>query len=186
MNNAWSMRFCDVDGCDLPHSAKGFCRKHYQRMAAHGSVEIYEKERPCLVPGCLRGRRTTRGLCQTHDAKIRRTGTFAYRFKRDGLATERNRERTRRWMLDHREQRNAYHAARKKHVKAATPKWADMKAITEFYRNCPPGHHVDHIIPIRGKNVSGLHVIWNLQYLPAAQNMSKGNRVPAAFSAGES
>jgi hypothetical protein len=57
------------------------------------------------------------------------------------------------------------------------PSWADREAIAEFYRNCPKGYHVDHIIPLRGKYVSGLHVLENLQYLPAKENMSKGNKI---------
>lgn len=59
----------------------------------------------------------------------------------------------------------------------AVPKWVDIHAITEFYLNCPKGYEVDHIIPISGKEVSGLHVPWNLQYLSIDDNRSKGNKV---------
>lgn len=59
----------------------------------------------------------------------------------------------------------------------ATPSWANLEKIKEIYMNCPKGYHVDHIMPLRGKNSCGLHVEYNLQYLPAIDNIRKGNRV---------
>ena len=52
------------------------------------------------------------------------------------------------------------------------PPWADVEKIKQIYLNRPKGFHVDHIIPLQGKLVSGLHVENNLQYLPAKENMS--------------
>jgi len=55
------------------------------------------------------------------------------------------------------------------------PKWANFKAIEQFYYNCPKGYEVDHIVPFNGENVSGLHVLNNLQYLTVSENRQKGN-----------
>ena len=57
-----------------------------------------------------------------------------------------------------------------------TPKWADISAIIEFYRNRPLGMHVDHIYPLNSNWVCGLHVIENMQYLTAEENLSKSNK----------
>lgn len=75
------------------------------------------------------------------------------------------------------------HAARLKR----TPKWLTNEQwaeINEFYTlakelkwlNNNESLHVDHIVPLKGKNVSGLHVPWNLQILPASVNRAKSNK----------
>lgn len=59
------------------------------------------------------------------------------------------------------------------------PRWLTKEQIdemTRIYENCPKGYEVDHIIPLQGKMVSGLHVPSNLQYLTIAENRSKSNK----------
>jgi hypothetical protein len=69
-----------------------------------------------------------------------------------------------------------YSNKRRAALLSRTPSWADLGQIELIYKNCPDGMAVDHIIPLRGKKVSGLHVESNLQYLTKAENSSKGNR----------
>ena len=73
----------------------------------------------------------------------------------------------------HTRKESATHQHKKR--KLRIPAWCERDAIQEFYRNCPPGCEVDHVIPLLGKNVSGLHVLANLQYLPMEKNRAKKN-----------
>ena len=68
-------------------------------------------------------------------------------------------------------------AKRRALLKQALPKFADLKKIREIYKDCPKGFHVDHIVPLQGKNVCGLHVEWNLQYLTPYDNLVKSNKL---------
>lgn len=52
--------------------------------------------------------------------------------------------------------------------------WEEKISIGDFYRNCPEGYEVDHIIPVsRG----GEHKLSNLQYLTKEENRKKGAKL---------
>lgn len=75
---------------------------------------------------------------------------------------------------------------RLKRVRKAMPPWADKCRIAEIYsqarkitRFTGVLHHVDHIYPLHGDSVCGLHVENNLQILEATVNQSKSNKLPA-------
>lgn len=107
----------------------------------------------------------------------------------DKIWAERNRERSN----AHKQRWNKVNAGRKRALdkkrlaaqKQRTPVWLDVvdHAEMEFtyiwcnaLRACGLDYHVDHIIPLQGKIVSGLHVPSNLQVIPAKLNLSKNNR----------
>ena len=76
---------------------------------------------------------------------------------------------------------------RNKQVARAKPAWLTEEhefMLEEIYelrdlRSKLTGvvHHVDHIVPLRGQNCCGLHVPWNLQVIPAVDNLSKSNSI---------
>ena len=70
----------------------------------------------------------------------------------------------------------ARNAKRKASKLNASPIWADLDKIKLIYKLRPDSYHVDHILPLQGKLVCGLHVENNLQYLLAKDNLSKGNK----------
>lgn len=70
-----------------------------------------------------------------------------------------------------------------------SPRWLTVnhrKQMAELYRECRAlctetgvEHQVDHVVPLRGRLVSGLHVPWNLQIITASENQKKGARFNA-------
>lgn len=98
------------------------------------------------------------------------------------------REQRRAWFRQHYQENAEVYtektARRRRKLENATPIWADLQKIRWFYKESTRitdetgiRHHVDHIIPIQGRNVCGLHVEQNLRIIPAKENLSKSNKL---------
>jgi hypothetical protein len=76
---------------------------------------------------------------------------------------------------------------RRRRFRQATPKWLTAaqrmeirlkyRLAIELSRATGVRHAVDHIIPLQGEEVCGLHVPWNLQVIPQAENLKKSNKL---------
>jgi hypothetical protein len=99
---------------------------------------------------------------------------------------EKAKARSSAWKKDNPGRTVAQTTKRKSYVKLRTPRWLtdiDHERIQNEYRLSAilkqltgQEWHVDHVIPLVGKNVSGLHVPGNLQVMLGKDNLSKANR----------
>lgn len=134
---------------------------------------ILERQRQVREEHPERSRSTQRAYVQRNPEKRRRSQNQYYARNR-GRYLEHNRNRER-------------------GLKQATPVWADRTAIESVYQKAKGlevetglEHHVDHLVPLKGVNsqgehvVCGLHVHYNLAPIPAAQNRAKSNRFEGA------
>jgi hypothetical protein len=76
--------------------------------------------------------------------------------------------------------KNAEYCMKRKATKLqAVPAWAEPELIELIYAEAAHrGMVVDHIVPLQGRLVSGLHVHYNMQLLTATENGRKNNRFP--------
>jgi hypothetical protein len=89
------------------------------------------------------------------------------------------------WRLENRGSTNALCIKRRLAKINRTPKWVtqdDLETIKQIYtfannlsKVFGTKYHVDHIVPLQGMLVSGLHVPSNLQIIPAVDNVKKSN-----------
>ena len=135
--------------------------------------------------------------------------TKNYNKKKYWADPESNKERKKQWAKDNPEKVNSYKRDYRKkeplkHLYWDTLKWVSRKQrvpvwlseeqkkeIEYFYwlakdlqRVSGEKYQVDHIVPLKGKTVCGLHVPWNLQVLPSDINNKKSNNfLEQGFSA---
>lgn len=120
----------------------------------------------------------------TSRAKRKASGWEKERLRRE-QNPEKWREAVRRWEKNNPDKLRAKWAARHTAKLNATPTWLTDQQKLEIQHKYLLAviheqitgikWHVDHIVPLRGKKVCGLHVPWNLQVIPAKENVRKNN-----------
>lgn len=130
--------------------------------------------RYCTGKPCKRGhfadRLTSCGRClQCHQAT-----------RHEWFSTPQGRQSKRSWDRRNIHKRRIRNAKRLK----AMPPWADKQAISDFYRDCPAGFHVDHIVPLTSEVICGLHIVENMMHLPQKENLKKGNKLDESMAVG--
>lgn len=125
---------------------------------------------------------------ENRKALLARPHVKASQAKRSRKWHEENREKSNdnhyRWVERNPHMANAAQMRRRARKLERTCAWADHDAIKKVYAEAKRlsletgiEYHVDHVVPLAGENVSGLHVETNLQILVGRVNQSKGNRL---------
>ena len=96
------------------------------------------------------------------------------------------REYKRKWKRNNKDLVNANTAKRRASKLNATPEWLNaghtaelegMYLYAQIFSQIGEQMHVDHLVPLQGKNVCGLHAPWNLQVISASENLKKSNKL---------
>lgn len=167
--------------CSKCELIKAITEFHTRRASLDG---LAYKCRPCVKQACREWRQENPGAFKkwrSRNAEHERLRGRRYR--------EANKDRVTsnyaRWAKENKHKVNALVAKRIARKLQATPSWADHAAIRAIYEKAARltaetgvKHEVDHIYPLRGKLVCGLHCEANLQVLTESQNLSKGNKMP--------
>lgn len=143
-------------------------------------AEFYKRSnRPGVIhvcKGCHCAKSAARLKAKPPTKEKRKENQAQWRLDHPGY----NAESSRKFRVSNPGKIRASNALQKAYRRNAIPSWIteEQKAqMVSIYENCPKGFHVDHIVPIRGKDVRGFHVPWNLQYLTAEANMKKSNKL---------
>ena len=153
---------------------------HYftAKPCKHGHVDTRRvKDRVCM--GCDRNNKAVLRKDSPEEVKASKRASYA-KHQDNALKVKKAYRQANKGKI------NALNAARKMVIKQRTPAWLNeialdrikneymLAALLSKVTGSP--WHVDHIIPLQGKMVSGLHVPSNLRVLPAFENISKKNK----------
>jgi hypothetical protein len=152
-----------------PEKAKRYYEENKER-ARYNSKKYYEKNKEKM--------KITQSIWDKNNYE--RLLIYKRNFMREN--NHRYKDKQTLWISENKPKLRAYCRNRQAKKLNATPKWSDLDKIQVLYEKAKwlesltgLKYHVDHIIPLQGKNVCGLHVWENLQILEASINISKSN-----------
>jgi len=156
--------------------AKNLARYNTGKQCKHGHFsERYTKTRTCIACDNING---AKRIANNHQAQLERQRKWRI------ANPEKLKKASQNWFKN-----NQHKNAMKKRGRDAsklqrTPSWMNdghKFEIECIYKYCSAlraiglKYEVDHIVPLQGKNVSGLHLPWNLQVITERENRSKRN-----------
>ncbi len=119
-----------------------------------------------------------------NNTERRKETIMFWRYRNPDKVKAMNSRGGRKWSKNNRGKRNAITSKRRSALLHRIPEWSDLNKIKQIYlqaeiisNDTGIPHEVDHIIPLQGVLVSGLHVIGNLQIIPMNLNRSKKNKM---------
>ena len=181
--------------CKVCRSAKKkiYCANNQERIAAVNKIWYFENREAQLIkkrkyfadnrsdilarqkPYMTAWRRENRLYLNEYDKNYRKENKDSY----DSYI----KPYLRQWQKDNKDIVNAKGAEHRANKINASPSWRNKETIKGFYKKAQgltkeTGvlHHVDHIVPLKGINVCGLHCEANLEVLTSTENLSKGNK----------
>jgi hypothetical protein len=198
---------CPKCGVDKPRTSENFYANkntkdgfacHCKVCMAASARSYYGKNRDARIAVAVAHVKKRRAENPEYDRRISREAKrkkladpveYAAHLERGRLWRQQNPEQAKLFKHAQKPYRAARAAKRYATKRNATPAWVDMDAINAFYIQAEKAtietgieHEVDHIVPLLGRTVCGLHAPWNLRVIPAKENRAKSNQFDEALA----
>lgn len=170
-----------------------------EKPCPRGSIGQRDKNGRCKCPPCKEIERqrkqkwaaNNRDKVNAYSAKWRaenpekrKAAVDAWRYKNPDRARSIVARAGAKWSKKRRDKRAAIRAKSRARAMKSLASWANLEAIETFYIEAARltdetgiPHEVDHVIPLNGMDVCGLHVETNLQIITRSENRKKGRRI---------
>jgi hypothetical protein len=182
-------KLCPIEGCSKTIKSRGYCGMHYQRIYVHGNPLITKNRdgnNNCGKKTCPAASKIV-----AHIYYIKNSETKKKKVKEwQDANLERCQKSSRQWHVTNIERKRIYAANRRARQKRAMPSWLTKDQIFQInavYAEAQrlsmesgKPYDVDHIVPLVGRIVCGLHVPWNLRAIPRSEN----NKRPKIYHMG--